>query len=193
MSDKAELVQEILHSLRRLFQVANEHSKKVERQTGLTGPQLWAIKIIAQEESLMVSELARRMCLHPATVVGILDRLEKQKFVVRVRAVDDRRIVRIALTANGKSLLKKSPQVAQGLFVSGLEKLELNDLKKITFGLAQMAIILGAQGIPPRIIALPKARRNKREPGLPEQAAVVRSKAGGRYERVNHGARALLR
>ena len=83
MSKRSERVAEIIDNLRRVFQVVNEQSKKAEHETGLTGPQLWAIKTIAQEAPIMVSEIARRMYLHPATVVGILDRLEKQGLVVR--------------------------------------------------------------------------------------------------------------
>jgi DNA-binding MarR family transcriptional regulator len=76
MTDKSITVAEITDNLRRVFQVVNELSKKAERETGLTGPQLWAIKVIAEAAPIKVSDLARRMYLHPATVVGILDRLE---------------------------------------------------------------------------------------------------------------------
>jgi DNA-binding MarR family transcriptional regulator len=188
MPDKAELIQEILHSLRRLFQVVNEHSKRAERQTGLTGPQLWAIKILHQEQPLMVSEIAARMYLHPATVVGILDRLEKQGIVLRMRALDDRRVVRVELTEDGQTLLKKSPQVAQGLLVSGLEKLASKDLDNISFGLIQMVTILGAQKIPPRLMISTETSGKKGKSGTARQSTAVRRIAGGGHERDNYGA-----
>ncbi len=156
MSKRSETVAEIIDNLRRVFQVVNEQSKKAEHATGLTGPQLWAIKTIAQGAPLMVSELARRMYLHPATVVGILDRLEKQGLVVRVRSTEDRRVVRVELTGQGRALLKKAPEVAQGLLVAGLEKLNPKKLINIAEGLDQMAGILGAQNIPPRLILSPE-------------------------------------
>jgi MarR family transcriptional regulator, organic hydroperoxide resistance regulator len=159
MSKKAEMVAEIIDNLRRVFQVVNEHSKKAEHATGLTGPQLWAIKTIAQEAPIMVSELARRMYLHPATVVGILDCLEKQGLVVRMRSTDDRRVVKVELTGQGRTLVKKSPEVAQGLLVSGLEKLKAKKLLNIAQGLDQMVDILGAQNIPPRLILSPEVNR----------------------------------
>src|SRR5512144_1828007 len=126
MATRAEIVAEIIDNLRRVFQVVNEQSKKAERETGLTGPQLWAIKTIAQEAPIMVSEIARNMYLHPATVVGILDRLEKQGLVARIRSTEDRRVVRVELTGQGRALVKKAPEVAQGLLVAGLEKLGAN-------------------------------------------------------------------
>jgi len=159
LSKKSDAVAEIIDNLRRVFQVVNEQSKKVEKETGLTGPQLWAIKTIAQEAPIMVSEIARRMHLHPATVVGILDRLEKQGLVMRIRSTEDRRVVRVELTGQGQSLVKKSPEVAQGLLVAGLEKLGDSKRKNIAQALDQMAEILGAQNIPPRLILSPEVNR----------------------------------
>ncbi len=159
MSKRAEMVAEIIDNLRRVFQVVNEQSKKAERSTGLTGPQLWAIKTIAQEAPLMVSEIARSMYLHPATVVGILDRLEKQGLVMRMRSTKDRRVVKVELTAQGRALVRKAPEVAQGLLVAGLEKLNSKKLINIAQGLDQMAAILGAQNIPPQLILSPEVNK----------------------------------
>ena len=178
MDKRAARVAEIIDNLRRVFHVVNEQSKKAEKETGLTGPQLWAIKTIAQEAPIMVSEIARRMYLHPATVVGILDRLEKQGLVLRIRSTEDRRVVKVELTAQGRALVRKAPEVAQGLLVSGLEKLTVNRLGSISEGLDQMAEILGAQNIPPRLILSPEVNRP------------VKSKSGSRKVR---GSSARLR
>lgn len=152
MSDKTQVVAQIIDNIRRVFQVVNEHSKRAEKETGITGPQLWAIKTIAQESPIMVSELARRMYLHPATVVGILDRLEKQGLVARVRSTVDRRVVRAELTGQGQKLVRQAPEVAQGLLVEGLENLSANKLQNIDKGLDTLVDILGAQSVPPRLI-----------------------------------------
>jgi MarR family transcriptional regulator, organic hydroperoxide resistance regulator len=159
MSKRSDIVAEIIDNLRRVFQVVNEQSKKAERATGLTGPQLWAIKTIAQEAPIMVSEIARRMYLHPATVVGILDRLEKQDLVARVRSTIDKRVVRVELTKRGKELLKRAPEVAQGLLVSGLEQLKTRNLETMAASLDQLVAILGAQGIPPKLILSPEVNK----------------------------------
>jgi DNA-binding MarR family transcriptional regulator len=159
LSKRLDVVSEIIDNLRRVFQVVNEQSKKAEKETGLTGPQLWAIKTIAQEAPIMVSEIARSMYLHPATVVGILDRLEKQGLVARIRSTEDRRVVRVELTGQGRALVRKAPEVAQGLLVAGLEKLGTDKLKNIAQALDQMTGILGAQNIPPRLILSPEVNR----------------------------------
>lgn len=156
MTETAKVVAELIDNLRRVFQAVNEQSKKAERETGLTGPQLWAIKVIAENAPIKVSELARRMYLHPATVVGILDRLEGRGLVMRTRSVKDRRVVEIDLTGNGNNLFNHSPDVAQGLLVKGLETLHEEKLFRISDGLKQLVAILGAQGIAPKLMFSPE-------------------------------------
>lgn len=152
MKPTPSLVSDIIDNLRRVFQVVNEQSKRAEHETGLTGPQLWAIKVIAESESIKVSDLARKMYLHPATVVGIIDRLELRGMVVRTRSTKDRRVVEIALTDLGNEKVAQSPEVAQGLLVRGLETLSDKKLANISDGLEQLVKILGAQKIPPQLI-----------------------------------------
>ncbi len=165
-----KVIADIIDNIRRLFQAVNEYSKKAERETGLTGPQLWAIKMIATEAPIRVSELARRMYLHPATVVGILDRLEGRGLVSRTRSREDRRVVEIELTDRGKDLVAQSPEVAQGLLVKGLETLAEKKLIHLAQGLEDLVAILGAQEVPPRLILSPEVNMPQKDsPELAEE------------------------
>ena len=157
------VVASIIDDIRRVFKVVNEQSKKAERETGLTGPQLWAIKVISEAAPIKVSELARRMYLHPATVVGIIDRLEARGLASRTRSKLDRRIVEVELTDMGRDLVKKSPEVAQGLLVRGLESLPDRQLAKISGSLTSLVKILGAQEIPPQLILSPEVNVPRRK------------------------------
>jgi DNA-binding MarR family transcriptional regulator len=53
------------------------------------------LDLIDRDGPLSPSELARRAGLHPATMTGILDRLERGGWVTRERDPDDRRSVRV--------------------------------------------------------------------------------------------------
>ena len=48
MVQNSQEIAEIIDNLRKAFQAVNEYSKKAEGQTGLTGPQLWTIKVVAE-------------------------------------------------------------------------------------------------------------------------------------------------
>jgi DNA-binding MarR family transcriptional regulator len=150
--DQPELIADTIDNLRRVFQVIQEYSKKVEHTTGLTSPQLWAIKVLAESAPMKVSELARRMYLHPATVVGVLTRLESHGLIKRTRSKEDRRVVWVNLTPKGKNLVAAAPEVAQGLLVMGLEKIPLSGLKEVNKGLKRLVSILGYDGSFPHLI-----------------------------------------
>jgi len=164
MKSKSTMVAEIVDDIRRIFQVLTEQSRRVEHETSLTGPQLWVVKLLEEASPMKVSDLARRMYLHPATMVGLLDRLEGKGLVKRTRSEKDRRVVHIDLTDEGRILVKNSPEVVQGLLVKGLELLADQKLKKISDGFEQIVKILGAQEEMPQLIMsseinLPRRRR----------------------------------
>ncbi|MBN1383163.1 MAG: MarR family transcriptional regulator [Deltaproteobacteria bacterium] len=166
MLNNENLISDIINNVRRLFQIVNEQSKKAEKETGITGPQLWAIKVIGDAISIKISDLAKRMYLHPATVVGILDRLESQRLVLRERSTKDRRVVNVRLTDQGDNLLKNAPEVAQGLLVEGLEAFSAEKLKMIDDGLESLVEILGAQKIPPYLIRSNEININRKRSEL---------------------------
>jgi len=152
MKSKTIMVAGIIDDIRRVFQVLTEQSKKVERETGLTGSQLWVVKMLDGAPPMKVSELARCMYLHPATMVSLLDRLEIKGMVQRTRSDKDRRVVHIIITEQGRNLVRNSPELAQALLVKGLEPLADKKVKVISDGLEQIVKILGVQEEPPNLI-----------------------------------------
>ncbi len=175
MGKRDEMVAGIVDDLRRIFQAVNTHSRRAKKESGLTGPQLWAIRMIAGSGPIKVSELSKKMYLHPATVVGILDRLERVGMVKRVRSQEDRRLVYVNLTKRGEDIVRKSPEVAQGLLVSGLESLSVQKLNKIYKGIDEMVRILKIEDHPPKLLLSPEMNF----PGL------VRSKKTGKNRKNN--------
>lgn len=162
MKPKPVVVAGIIDDIRRIFQVLTEQSRKIESETSLTGPQLWVVKILKETSPMKVSDLARRMYLHPATMVGLLDRLEAKCLLKRTRSEKDRRVVFIDLTEQGRELEINSPEVVQNMLVSGLEKLTAQELKVISGGLEQVVTILGAKDVPPQLIMSTEVNAPKR-------------------------------
>lgn len=150
MQKKRQEIEEIINDLRRVFQSINQHSRNAERAAELTGPQLWALQILVLSEPLRVSELASQMYLSPATVVGIVDRLEAKGLVTRTRSKQDRRAVELTLTEKGQELVARAPQVAQTLLLEGLAALSDQELAVVVAGMKQMVRILGAESLTPQ-------------------------------------------
>jgi MarR family transcriptional regulator, organic hydroperoxide resistance regulator len=162
MISKQEMVAGVVDDIRRIFQVLAEQSKRIESETGLTGSQLWVVKLLEETSPMKVSDLARRMYLNPATMVGLLDKLEAKGLVRRVRSAEDRRVVHIDLTEQGRELVNNSPEVTQSLLVKGLESITDKELQAIVDGLKSVVNILGASDAPPQLIMSPEINFSKR-------------------------------
>jgi len=158
----------VLDNLRRVFKVVHRYSKRAEKVGGLTGPQVWAMKVLAESEPLRVTDLARRMYLHPSTVVGILDRLEQQEQVKRKRSDKDHRVVTVTLTGKGRETVSKVPQIAQGLLLSGLKGMPDPELSSVSEGLRKLVGILGVEEMPPPLLLSPEVNVPEGKTGDPE-------------------------
>ncbi len=156
MTDKDGVIADIADDLRRIFQAVHSYTRRAKNASGLTSPQLWAIKMIADSGPIRVSDISRKMYLHPATVIGILDRLMRLGLIRKTRSRKDRRVVHVTLTAEGKKVVERSPQVAQGMIVSGLEVLSVQRLETIAEGMREMVTILQAQELPPKMLLSPE-------------------------------------
>jgi DNA-binding MarR family transcriptional regulator len=75
-----------------------------------------------QHSSATISELSSSMLLAPATLVPVVDALERKGLVRRGQNIQDRRRKELTLTPNGADLLRRLPPVADdGLVLQALE------------------------------------------------------------------------
>jgi len=77
-------------------------------------------KLVSAQEPLPLSTLAERSACVRSNITQLVDRLEAEKLVVRVDDPHDRRLVRAALTAEGRSrhaaAARALAEVERGLF-----------------------------------------------------------------------------
>ena len=95
-----ELIEEIFVCLYGLSNVIDVQSREIKKLTGFSMNVALTIKTVSRSPSVHVSELARSMYLNPATMVRILDRLEEQRLITRMRSKKDRRVVKVKLSEN---------------------------------------------------------------------------------------------
>jgi DNA-binding MarR family transcriptional regulator len=87
------------------------------------------------------------MYLHPSTITGVIDRLEKKGYVRRNRDQVDRRVIYVQLTTEGKRLAKRAPNPAQGKMIYGLKNLKKKELKLIYDSVQKLVEITEAQNV----------------------------------------------
>ena len=105
------------------------------RQFGLTGSQYNVLRILRGEGTALPSlEIADRMIQVVPAITGLIDRLEKRKFVVRRRCSEDRRIVYVEITAEAKRVLNKLDRPLHDLhqeMIGHLSQQELVELSRL--------------------------------------------------------------
>lgn len=121
----------VLQRFRVLIRTAQRHSQWIERQSGVTGAQLWALQELKEVSGLRVGELAGRMALHQSTASNMVDKLESAKLIRKERTSVDQRVVRLYLTEAGMELLKRSPSPARGVLPEALRLLDEEALTRL--------------------------------------------------------------
>ena len=79
-------------------------SKKMEVSLGVTGPQRLALRIVGRWPGATAGQVAAALHLHPSTLTGVIRRLTERGLLVREPGSDDRRQVRLRLSATGRLL-----------------------------------------------------------------------------------------
>ena len=88
------------------FNVLYQEIKHELSKENLTIPQLEIIACLDRTKGLPLSEIAERLLVSGGNVTGIIDRLERDGYVHRVRDKRDRRVVKALLTEKGFEIYK---------------------------------------------------------------------------------------
>ncbi len=101
---------------------------------GLTPPDAGMLRKIASDPGISQQDLAEHLGIMPSRMVALVDELERKGVVKRKRNTEDRRNYALALTQNGRMVLRELSHVAADHEValcaalSEEEKLQLRDL-----------------------------------------------------------------
>jgi DNA-binding MarR family transcriptional regulator len=140
-------VDAVVQGLRRIVKALESYSWDVESSFGLTGPQLWAVKTLERSGPLPVSRLAEELVVHQASASILVTRLEKRGLVSRVRSEQDRRVVRISLTSEGRKIAAQAPEAAQGRLLHGLLAMTQPEVRFIREAIDQLVVAMEAEDL----------------------------------------------
>ncbi len=139
-----ETYDQVLVSLRQIIRKIDLYSKKLERESGLTGPQLLVMQHIVTQDEMTSGVIAREISLSQATVTSILDRLERKELLKRERCHSDKRKVILSLTKKGSKSLENAPTLMQESFINAFNQLETWEQSLILSSLQRLSYMMNA-------------------------------------------------
>jgi DNA-binding MarR family transcriptional regulator len=145
-------VRAVLDDLRRIVQCLRTSSRDTQRRFNLSAAQLFALQQVAALPGSSIKDLAARTFTHQSSVSVVVQRLVKRKLVAKIAAKDDRRRVRLAITDDGRRVLRRSPQPAQERLIAGIASLKAADRRVLVEALTTMARTLTPTTAPPPML-----------------------------------------
>jgi len=136
-----------LIALRKIIQAIERHSTNLKKKFGLTGPQLIVLQSISTLDQISVTQLSKKVSLSQATVTDITKRLENKGYITRIRNIDDKRKINIALTENGEAILNTVPPLLQEQFTERFSKLESWEQLMIESSFERVVCMMSAENI----------------------------------------------
>lgn len=136
-----------LIALRRILRATELNARMLARETGLTTPQLIVLEIVVAAGRVTPKEISGKAGVGQATASALIDRLETRKLVTRTRDERDRRVVRVAPTEAGRTLLEAAPDPLQRTFSQQFEALPDWEQAMIVAALERIGAMLNAGAI----------------------------------------------
>ncbi len=120
---------EIIVSIRKIVRSLNLESKGIQKEFGLSITQLLCLGHLEKCPNYQSThkELMDLLSLNSSTVTGIINRLQKRGYVVRLPKAGDKRVTFIVLTASGIKLLEETPNILHDRLARKLDSLSGED------------------------------------------------------------------
>lgn len=134
----------VLRRFRQVFNAVKTHFQQVERQAGIGGAQLWALSVVGAHPGIGVGGLAAAMDVHQTTASNMVKSLVSQQLLVAQRDGQDRRAVRLRITARGDTVLRKAPGPFAGVLPDALAALDSQTLQRLDHDLGVLLARLQA-------------------------------------------------
>lgn len=125
--------------LARAHLVAREKADAAIGSLGLTAKAYGALATLVSEGAVSQQTLSRRIRVDPATMVDVIDTLEKENHIIRKRNPRDRREYALQVTSKGKALFARAERALTAAEQETLRGLSSDDVQALMRLLAHVA------------------------------------------------------
>jgi|SRR5690625_1662976 len=108
--------------LRYISGAIKQNGRKILKKYPITSPQFNALQWLIEEGELTIGKLSNKNGLAFSTTTDLVDRMEKNELVERIRDTNDRRVVRIRVLEKGRTVIREVITERQNYLGEVLEK-----------------------------------------------------------------------
>ncbi|MFE8703791.1 MarR family winged helix-turn-helix transcriptional regulator [Cytobacillus sp. FJAT-54145] len=106
-SNEMEIFADIEKDLRYIAGIIKQKGREILSNYTITPPQFVALQWLFEGGDMTIGELSNKMYLAFSTTTDLVDRMEKNQLVMRVKDPNDRRVVRIHLLEEGERVIEE--------------------------------------------------------------------------------------
>ncbi|WP_068983911.1 MULTISPECIES: MarR family winged helix-turn-helix transcriptional regulator [Lysinibacillus] len=102
-----ETVTTVEKELRYIAAIVKQKGREIVSQYAITPPQFVALQWLEELGDITIGDLSNRLYLAFSTTTDLVDRMEKNELVKRVRDENDRRVVVVHLLEKGERIIQE--------------------------------------------------------------------------------------
>lgn len=126
----ADELSELASEMRTVWHALVHRADHAQRLDGVARQQVWVLVALDHGPRRM-SDLAGCAHTSQASLTGIVDRLEERGLVQRLRSEEDRRVVDVAITAEGRAELAEAHRAMLGRLEDVLTPLDAGEQREL--------------------------------------------------------------
>jgi MarR family transcriptional regulator, organic hydroperoxide resistance regulator len=126
-----ENIATIEKDMRYISGIIKQKGREILSNYTMTPPQFVALQWLFEEGDMTIGELSNKMFLAFSTTTDLVDRMEKNQLVQRVKDPNDRRVVRIHMLEEGKRLIDEVIKKRQGYLQEVLNEYTTEDIEEL--------------------------------------------------------------
>jgi MarR family transcriptional regulator, organic hydroperoxide resistance regulator len=129
--ENEQKVANIEKSLRLISGIIKQKGREILTDFNITPPQFVALQWLLENGDMTIGELSNKIFLACSTTTDLIDRMEKNDLVERVKDDKDRRVVRIHLLPKGTDIIEKVIKKRQQYLSDMLSEYSSNEIDSL--------------------------------------------------------------
>jgi DNA-binding MarR family transcriptional regulator len=144
MATEASVTDVVMAASRALVGIAAQSIAEVSDEVSLA--QYRTLVLVEARNGMTMGDLAEMLGVNPSTATRLCDALEKKGLVERAPTPESRRVVRVEVTRDGRSLVRRSMRRRRRLIDAAVRQLPVEAQRRLGRSLAELTQALGAAG-----------------------------------------------